>query len=158
MNPQVPITEQGLARLKEELERLTRIERPAVIKAIAEAREHGDLSENAEYHAAREKQSFIEGKIGTLRGKIGNAQVIETDKLDGDTVKFGAKVTIALTVKGSDKQVYRLVGDDEADVTVGLLGINSPLAQAMVSKKVGEDFKLTTPAGSRIFTVKKIEW
>ena len=150
----MPITEQGLASLKSKLERLTRVERPSVIKAIAAAREHGDLSENAEYHAAREKQSFIEGKIGGLQAKISNAQVIETDKLGGNTIKFGAKVTI----DDGSRHIYRLVGDDEADVGNGLLGINSPLAQALVGKAVGEEVKLTTPAGDKTFTVKKIDW
>ncbi len=158
--PKVPITEEGLTRLKKELERLTRTERPAVIKAISEAREHGDLSENAEYHAAREKQSFVEGKIGELRAKISNAEVIPIGSLDGDTVKFGAKVTINPKegAKVTDKQIFKLVGDDEADITKGLLGISSPLARAMVGKAMGDKFILTTPAGTKTFTIKQIEW
>ena len=156
----VPITAQGLKNLRQELERLVGTERPAVIRAIAEAREHGDLSENAEYHAAREKQSFIEGKIKELQGKVANAQVIETEKLDGKQVKFGATVTIAPKggAGGGATAKWQLVGDDEADIGGGRLGIGSPLAKAMVGLNEGDEFNLKTPAGNKVFTIKKVGW
>jgi len=154
----VPITEQGLKNLREELERLTGTERPTIIKAISEAREHGDLSENAEYHAAREKQSFIEGKIKAIQGKIAHAEVIETDKLDGKQVKFGATVTIQSLKAGSKPAKWQLVGDSEADIGGGKLGISSPLAKAMVGCDEGDDFELRTPGGTNTFKIKKVAW
>ena len=142
----VPMTAAGFQRLQEELKHLKGSERPAIIRAIAEARTHGDLSENAEYHAARERQSFIEGRLGELEDKIARAEVIDTSKLSGNTVKFGATVT--LVDEDTDEEVtYQLVGEFEADINGGLLSITSPLARALIAKTVGDNIEVTTPGG-----------
>ena len=126
----VPMTETGFTRMQEELRRLKGTDRPAVIRAIAEAREHGDLSENAEYHAARERQSFIEGRVLELEDKIARAEVIDVKKLNGNSVKFGA--TVVLADEETDEETkYQLVGEDEADIKQGLLSISSPLSRVL---------------------------
>lgn len=142
------MTAEGLARLEDELRVLRAEERPAVIRAIAEAREHGDLSENAEYHAAREKQSFIEGRIADLESVIPSVEVIDTSKLSGDTVRFGARVTI-VDEESEDERTYRIVGAYEADTKQGSISIASPLAQALIGKKVGASVEVPAPGGSR---------
>ena len=140
----LPMTAGGLEHLQEELKHLKHVERHAVIKAISEAREHGDLSENAEYHAARERQGFIEGRIKELESKIARADVIDVSKLSGKDIKFGAKVTL-LDDETEDRFTYQIVGIDEADIKKGLLSINSPLARALIGKSVGDTCDITTP-------------
>ena len=140
----LPMTAHGLEQLQQELKHLKNVERHAVIKAIAEAREHGDLSENAEYHAARDRQGFIEGRIKELEGKIARAEVIDVSTLSGKDIKFGATVTL-LDDETEDKITYKLVGVDEADIKKGLLSISSPLAKALISKSVGDTCDILTP-------------
>lgn len=151
----VPMTAAGAARLHEELKTLKTVDRPGVIKAIAEAREHGDLSENAEYHAARERQSFIEGRIMELEDKISRAEVIDVSKLSGNTVKFGA--TVRLADEDTDEETtYQIVGQDESDIKAGLLSISSPLARALIGKHVGDNVEVATPGGSKSYEVVEI--
>lgn len=138
------MTAGGLQQLQEELKQLKQVERHAVIKAIAEAREHGDLSENAEYHSARERQGFIEGRIKELEDKVARAEVIDISNLSGKDVKFGAIVTIA-DEETDDHMTYQIVGVDEADIKKGLLSINSPLARALIGKSIGDTCDITTP-------------
>lgn len=142
------MTAEGLARLEEELKILKAEERPAVIRAIAEARAHGDLSENAEYHAARERQSFIEGRIAELESIIPSVEVIDVAKLSGKQVRFGAHVTI-LDEESEDEKTYRIVGAYEADMKNGSISISSPLAKALLGKKVGDSVEVPAPGGAR---------
>ena len=151
----IPMTATGYKRLQEELKQLKSVERPAVIKAIAEAREHGDLSENAEYHAARERQSFIEGRVLELEDRISRAEVIDVSKLKGDAVKFGATVTVA-DEDTDEELVFQIVGQDESDIKSGLLSITSPLARALIGKTVGDNVEVATPGGSKSYEVVKI--
>jgi transcription elongation factor GreA len=151
----VPMTSVGFNRLQEELRRLKTTDRPAVIRALAEAREHGDLSENAEYHAARERQSFIEGRVLELEDKIARAEVIDVSKLSGKQVKFGATVTLA-DEETDEKAVYQIVGEDEADISKGRLSVTSPLARALIGKAIGESVEVTTPRGARSYEVVKV--
>lgn len=153
----VPMTSEGFSRLQEELKHLKSVERPTVIKAIAEAREHGDLSENAEYHAAREKQSFIEGRVAELEDKIARAEVIDVTKLSGTTIKFGAKVTLA-DEETDEETTYQLVGEDEADIKQGLLSVTSPLGRALIGKSVGDLVEVRTPGGSRSYEVISLDF
>jgi len=155
MTDKVPMTLLGFERLGEELKNLKGVERPAVIKAIAAAREHGDLSENAEYSAARERQSFIEGRIMELEDKISRADVIDVSKLDGKTIKFGATVTLVDDDSG-DKVNYQIVGEDEADIKAGLLSITSPLARALIGKQVKDSVEVTAPKGSKSYEVVRV--
>jgi transcription elongation factor GreA len=141
----IPMTPEGYEKLKEELDRLIKIERPAVIKAIAEARAHGDLSENAEYHAAREKQSFIEGRIQELQVKLARAQVIDPSKINHDKVAFGAKVKV-LDLDTEEEKEFHLVGPDEVDVKNGKISITSPVGKALIGKEVGEQVTIKAPA------------
>jgi len=153
----VPMTAVGYKRLQDELRHLKLVERPAVIKAIAEAREHGDLSENAEYHAARERQSFIEGRVLELEDKISRADVIDVSKLSGETVKFGASVTVA--DEDTDEEItYQIVGQDESDIKNGLLSITSPLARALIGKSIGDNVEVTTPNGSKSYEIVSIDF
>ena len=153
----IPITNIGFEKLEEELRTLKSVERPTVIKSIAEARDHGDLSENAEYHAAKEKQSFIEGRIADLENKISRAEVIITKKLKSNKVIFGATVT--LEEVGKKKQlVYQIVGTEEADVESGKISISSPLARALLGKKVDESVEVYSPGGSKEYEVENIEF
>ncbi len=146
------MTAEGLARLEEELRQLKAEERPAVIRAIAEARAHGDLSENAEYHAAREKQSFIEGRIAELESVIPSAEVIDTSKLSGNQVRFGAHVTV-VDEETEDEKTYRIVGQHEADMKKGSISISSPLAKALIGKKVGDSVEVPAPGGARVYEI-----
>lgn len=148
----VPMTASGYARLTEELKHLKTVERPAVIRAIAEAREHGDLSENAEYAAARERQSFIEGRVAELEDVISRADVIDPTKLSGNTVKFGACVNLADEDTG-EEQNYQIVGQYEGDIKSGLLSITAPLARALIGKTVGDTVEVTTPRGSKSYEI-----
>ncbi len=151
----IPMTVEGFSRLEEELKHLKAVERPAVIRAIAEAREHGDLSENAEYHAARERQSFIEGRVAELEDKISRAEVIDVHKLSGKQVMFGATVTL-LDEDTEEKIKYQLVGQDESDIRAGRLSISSPLARALIGKKVGDTVEVSTPGGSKSYAVVRL--
>ncbi|AIB12586.1 transcription elongation factor GreA [Azospirillum argentinense] len=146
------MTAAGYNRLQEELKHLKTVERPNVIKAIAEAREHGDLSENAEYTAARERQSFIEGRVAELEDKISRAEVIDPTKLSGSAVKFGATVTLA--DEDTDEEItYQIVGQDESDIKNGMLSIQAPLARALINKSVGDSVEVSTPGGSKVYEI-----
>jgi transcription elongation factor GreA len=151
----VPMTEAGYNRLQDELKRLKAVDRPAIIRAIAEARDHGDLSENAEYHAARERQGFIEGRVLELEDKIARAEVIDVSKLSGKLVKFGATVTLA-DEETDEKVVYQIVGEDEADISQRRLSVTSPLARALIGKGIGESIEVSTPRGARAYEVVKV--
>ncbi|WP_424959158.1 transcription elongation factor GreA [Hyphomicrobium sp. 1Nfss2.1] len=153
----VPMTVEGFRSLEAELHRLKSEERPRIIQAIAEARSHGDLSENAEYHAAKEQQGLNEARVADLEDRLGRADVIDTTKLSGDTVKFGATVT--LVDEDTDEKVkYRIVGDFEASVKDGKISISSPIARALIGKSKGDTAEVTTPKGPRSYEVLKIEW
>lgn len=148
----LPMTTEGHQALQEELRNLKSVERPNIVKAIAAAREHGDLSENAEYHAARERQSFIEGRIGELEDAIKRAEVIDTSKLKGKTVRFGATVKVA--DEETDEEItYQLVGELEADIQQRKISIGSPLGRALIGREVGDSVEVTTPNGVRYFQV-----
>ncbi len=151
------MTAEGYARLEVELKHLRQVERPDIIRAIAEAREHGDLSENAEYHAARERQSFIEGRIGELEEKIARAEVIDPSKLSGKTVKFGATVTV-VDEDTDEKNTYQIVGEDEADVAKGKLAITAPISRAMIGKTVGDSVEVRTPKGEKAYEIVKVRF
>jgi transcription elongation factor GreA len=153
----IPMTADGYGRLEEELKQLKTIERPAIIRAIAEAREHGDLSENAEYHAARERQSFIEGRVLELEDKISRAEIIDVSKLSGKVIKFGATVTL-IDEDTDEKSAYQIVGEDEADIKSKRLAITAPLARALVGKKVGDQVEVTTPGGSKSYEIAKVQF
>ncbi|MDD4887452.1 MAG: transcription elongation factor GreA [Thiomonas sp.] len=153
-----PMTRKGAEQIKQELQRLKSIERPAVIQAIADARAQGDLSENAEYDAAREKQGFIEGRIADLEGKLGTAQIIDPAELHADgRVVFGA--TVELTDESSgDEITYQIVGDDEADLKQGLISVNSPIARALIGKEAGEVAKVAAPGGVRHYEILAVHY
>lgn len=151
------MTVEGFRALEAELKMLKSEERPAVIQAIAEARSHGDLSENAEYHAAKERQSFIEGRVAELEDKLARADVIDTSKLKGDTVKFGATVSV-MDEDTEETFVYKIVGEDEADVANGKISISSPLARAMIGKEEGETAEVSAPGGAKTFEIVSIGW
>lgn len=155
MTEKIPMTLPGFQKLEEELRHLKAVERPAVIKAIAEAREHGDLSENAEYHAARERQSFIEGRIEELEDKVSRAEVIDVSKLSGKVVMFGAYIT--LVDEDTDEEVtYQIVGQDESDIKEHRLSVTAPLARALIGKSVGDSVEVTTPGGSKSYEIIKV--
>jgi transcription elongation factor GreA len=153
----VPMTAEGYSALEAELRVLKTDERPAVIAAIAEARSHGDLSENAEYHAAKERQSFIEGRIAELEDKMARAQVIDVKRLSGSTIKFGATVTV-LDEDTEDEAAYKIVGEDEADVRAGKISITSPIARALIGKEVGDVVEVAAPGGAKSYEILKLEW
>ena len=151
------MTAGGYTALDEELKRLKTLERPSVIAAISEARAHGDLSENAEYHAAKERQGWIEGRIAEIEDKISRAQVIDVSKLSGDTVKFGATVSLVDEDTEEDAR-YQVVGDHEADVREGRISLSSPLSRAMIGKAVGDVVEVSTPGGIKAYEITKVEW
>jgi transcription elongation factor GreA len=153
----VPMTVEGYQALDEELKRLKTVERPAVIGAIAEARSHGDLSENAEYHAAKERQGWIEGQIADIEDKMARAQVIDVSKLSGNQVKFGATVSV-VDEDTEDEARYQIVGEHEADVKAGRLSVTSPLARGMIGKEVGDVVEINTPGGVKSYEILKLEW
>ena len=151
------MTAEGYKALDEELKRLKTIERPAVIAAIAEARSHGDLSENAEYHAAKERQGWIEGQIADIEDRMARAQVIDVSKLSGHQVKFGA--TVSLIDEDTDEEArYQIVGEHEADVRSGRISLTSPLSRAMIGKEVGDVVEVNTPGGVKAYEITKVEW
>lgn len=151
------MTAEGHAALDSELKRLKTEERPAVIAAIAEARSHGDLSENAEYHAAKERQSFIEGRVAELEDKLARAQVIDVSKLSGKAIKFGATVTV-MDEDTEDEAVYKIVGEDEADVRAGKVSITSPIARALIGKEEGDVVEVAAPGGAKSYEIIKVQW
>lgn len=153
----IPMTSEGHTALDVELKHLKSVERPAIIAAIAEAREHGDLSENAEYHAAKEKQSFIEGRVAELEDKLARADVIDTTKLDGTRVRFGATVTL-IDVESEAESTYKIVGEDEADVSKGKISITSPIARALIGKDEGDEAEVMAPGGARSYEIAAVEY
>ncbi len=152
----IPLTRGGYAALNAELKTLKSVERPAVIRAIAEAREHGDLSENAEYHASREKQGFIETRIKELESIIGRADVIDPERLNG-SIKFGATVTL-VDEDTEEEKVYQIVGEPEADISNGKLNVASPLARALIGKEEGDSIEVRTPGGEKAYEVLSISY
>ncbi|MDW0617387.1 transcription elongation factor GreA [Mannheimia haemolytica] len=155
---QIPMTVRGAEQLREELDFLKNVRRPQIIDAIAEAREHGDLKENAEYHAAREQQGFCEGRIQEIEGKLGNAQIIDVTKMaNNGKVIFGA--TVQLVNADTDEEVtYRIVGDDEANIKEGLISVNSPIARGLIGKEVDDSVGITTPGGKVEFDIVGVEY
>ncbi|MGH6955605.1 MAG: transcription elongation factor GreA [Caulobacteraceae bacterium] len=153
----VPMTGEGFHALDEELKRLKTQERPSAIAAIAEARTHGDLSENAEYHAAKERQGWIEGRIAEIEDRIARAQIIDVSKLSGDQVKFGATVSV-VDEDTEESARYQIVGEHEADVRSGKISIASPIARAMIGKEIGDVVEVNTPGGVKAYEILKIEW
>ncbi len=153
----VPMTAAGFEKLKEELRWRQQEERPRIIEAIAEARAHGDLSENAEYHAAKEAQSLNEGRIGEVEDYVTRAEVIDLSKLDGDTIKFGATVVL-VDEDTEEEKTYQIVGDQEADVKSGRISISSPIARALIGKEVGDSIEVNAPGGARGYEILKVRW
>ncbi len=153
----LPMTVAGFAALEAELKRRQQEERPRIIQAIAEARSHGDLSENAEYHAAKESQSLNEGRIAELEDKISRADVIDVSKLSGNTIKFGATVTLIDEDTEAEKR-YQIVGDSEAEVKAGKVSISSPISRALIGKKVGDAVEVNTPGGGKSYEIVKIDY
>jgi transcription elongation factor GreA len=153
----IPMTASGFKGLEEELNQLKNVDRHAIIAAIAEARAHGDLSENAEYHAAKEKQSFIEGRVMELEDQIGRADVIDISKLSGTSVKFGATVTLA-DEDTDEERKYQIVGDVESDAKRGRISISSPIARALIGKSKGDTVEVTAPGGARSYEIVKVEF
>lgn len=153
----VPVTKEGYVAMEAELKELKNVVRPEIIKAIADAREHGDLKENAEYHAARERQSFTEGRIGELEYKIGHADVIDVASLSGNTVKFGAKVK--LVDEDTEEEVaYQIVGDDEADLKQRKISYTAPIARALMGKSVGSSVEVHTPKGEKYYEILSVKF
>jgi transcription elongation factor GreA len=152
----VPLTAKGFAKLDAELKKLKSVERPAIIAAIAEAREHGDLSENAEYHAARERQSFVEGRIRELEGLIGRSEVIDPSRLSGP-IKFGATVVL-IDEDNDEEKTYQIVGEQEAAIEQGLLNLKSPLARALIGKEPGDSVEVRTPGGLRSYEIRAVSF
>ena len=153
----IPMTAAGHKALDEEMKHLKTVERPAVIAAIAEAREHGDLSENAEYHAAKERQGWIEGRLAELEDKLARAQVIDVTKMDGDTVRFGATVTV-VDEDTDEESTYKVVGEDESDVKAGKVSLTSPLARALMNKEVGDVVEVNAPGGLKSYEILTVAW
>jgi len=153
----VPMTGEGYQALDDELKRLKTQERPAVIAAISEARTHGDLSENAEYHAAKERQGWIEGRIAVIEDQIARAQIIDVSKLSGAQVKFGATVSV-VDEDTEESARYQIVGEHEADVRLGKISIASPIARAMIGKETGDVVEVNTPGGVKAYEILKVEW
>ncbi|MFT5774130.1 transcription elongation factor GreA [Hyphomonas sp.] len=153
----IPMTAEGHVALQTELKALKSVERPSIIAAIAEARQHGDLSENAEYHAAKEKQSFIEGRISEIDDKLARADVIDVSKFSGTKIRFGATVTI-VDVETEESQTYKIVGEDEASVKLGKISVTSPIARAMIGKEEGDEAEVSAPAGARAYEITKVEY
>ena len=152
-----PMTLGGFRAIEEEIKRLKTVERPEVVRAIAEARSHGDLSENAEYHAAKERQSFIEGRLAELEDKLSRAEVIDPTKLSGNQIKFGAIVELA-DEDTDEESTYQIVGEHESDIKNGRLSISAPLARALIGKTVGDSVEVTTPGGTKSYEVIKVQF
>lgn len=157
MSQSIPMTPDGYQRLQEELKKLIRIERPAVVQAIAEARGHGDLSENAEYEAAKDRQAFIEGRIKELNDKIARAQVINPADLDGNKVVFGATVTL-FDPDANTEVTYQIVGEDEADIKSGKISVTSPVGKALIGHRLDEEVRIKVPSGMKIYEITDIRF
>ncbi|MFB6262012.1 MAG: transcription elongation factor GreA [Bradymonadaceae bacterium] len=155
--PQIPMTREGFEQLKEELEHLKKVERPKVVEAIEEARGHGDLSENAEYDAAKEKQGFVEGRIQELESMIAQAQVIDPSELSGDRVKFGATVTI-FNLETDEEKTYKIVGKEEADIEDNEISYTSPIANALIGQEVADEVTIDTPSGEKLVEIIEVEF
>jgi transcription elongation factor GreA len=153
----VPITKRGAEKLREELHKLKTVDRPKVIEAIATAREHGDLKENAEYHAAREQQSFIEGRVKDIEGKLSHAEIIDVTKLSGERIVFGATVELAAEETG-DEVTYQIVGEDEADIKDNLISITSPIARALIGKNIGDIATVIAPGGEKEYEILDVKY
>ena len=153
----IPMTDAGYTALEQELKHRQQVERPRIIQQITDARTHGDLSENAEYHAAKEAQSLNEGRIAELEDKLARADVIDVSKLSGDSITFGATVTL-VDEDTDQKKVWQIVGEPEADAKKGRISITSPIARALINKKKGENVEVNTPGGAKAYAIKKIEW
>jgi transcription elongation factor GreA len=157
MVEKIPMTKAGYAALEEELKQRQSVDRPRIIEQIAEARSHGDLSENAEYHAAKEQQSHNEGRIAELEDQLARSEIIDVSKLSGDTIKFGATVTL-IDEDTEKKAVWQIVGESEADARTGRISITSPLARALIGKKKGASVEVVAPGGAKAYEVTKVEW
>jgi transcription elongation factor GreA len=157
MVEKIPMTQAGYVALENDLKHRQQVERPRIIEQIAEARSHGDLSENAEYHAAKEQQSHNEGVIAELEDKLARADIIDVSKLSGDTIKFGATVTL-IDEDTEQKKVWQIVGEPEADAKKGRISITSPLARALIGKKTGASVEVVAPGGAKAYEVTKVEW
>ncbi|MBX9725669.1 MAG: transcription elongation factor GreA [Rickettsiales bacterium] len=157
MMEKIPMTQTGYTRMEKELKNLKSVERPAVIAAISEARAHGDLKENAEYHAAKERQSFIEGRIQELEAVISRAEIIDVAAMTGDAIKFGATVTV-VDEDTEEKITYQIVGDYEADIKRNLISTSAPIGRALIGKKLGASVEVITPKGARFYEVLKVEY
>ena len=153
----LPMTAAGYAVLEQELKHRQQVERPRILQQITDARTHGDLSENAEYHAAKEQQSLNEGQIAELEDKLARAEVIDVSKLSGDTIKFGATVTL-IDEDTDKKQVWQIVGEPEANAKNGKISITSPLARALINKRKGDTVEVVTPGGAKAYEIAKVEW
>lgn len=152
-----PITPEGAARLRDELHTRKTVERPAITQAIAEARAHGDLSENAEYHAARERQGFNEARIKDIEDKLARAEIIDPSKIEGDRVAFGARVKL-LNTETDEEVVYRILGADEADIKQGSISITAPMARSLLGREIGDEVKVRTPAGERVYEILEVDF
>ena len=152
-----PVTAQGFARLEAELKQLKTVDRPGIIAQIVEAREHGDLSENAEYHAARDKQSFLEGRIKELEAYVSRAEIFDLSQVDNDKIQFGATVTL-MDLDTNVSRKYQIVGEPEADIRENRLSLSAPISRALMGKGVGDDVEVTTPGGVRYYEVKEITY
>ncbi len=157
MSQTVPMTPEGYQKLQEELKHLIRVERPRVVQDIAEARAHGDLSENAEYDAAKDRQGFVEGRIAEINGKMARAQVIDVSTLDTDKVVFGATVTV-YDDESESESTYRIVGEDESDIKQGLISVSSPVAKALIGHRMGDEVQIRVPSGIRIYEIIDIKF
>jgi transcription elongation factor GreA len=157
MDGQIPMTPEGNVRLREELKQLKEVERHKISREIGVAREHGDLSENAEYHAAKERQGWIEARIKDLEDKLSRAEIIDPTKLHGSKVAFGARVKLS-NIETEEESVYRLVGADEADLNQGSISITSPLARSLIGREVGDEVKVRMPAGERHYEILEVEY
>ena len=153
----VPMTAEGHSAMMDEVKHLKTVERPRIIKAIEEACSHGDLSENAEYHAAREQQGWTEARVAELEDKLSRAEIIDISKLSGDTVMFGAKVTL-IDEETDEKTAYQIVGEFEADVKKGKISVSSPIARAIIGKKKGDSVEVNTPGGGKSYEINKVAW
>jgi transcription elongation factor GreA len=153
----VPMTAAGHAAMMDEIKHLKSVERPRIIRAIEEARSHGDLSENAEYHAAKDQQGWTEARVAELEDKISRAEVIDISKLSGDTVKFGARVTL-VDEDTEDEAVYQIVGEFEADVKKGMISVTSPIARAIIGKRSGDSVEVSTPGGGKSYEIVKVRF
>ena len=153
----VPMTAEGHAAMMDEVKHLKTVERPRIIKAIEEARSHGDLSENAEYHAAKEQQGWTEARVAELEDKISRADVIDISKLSGKTVMFGARVTL-VDEESDEESTYQIVGEFEADVKKGKISVTSPIARAIIGKSVGDSVEVATPGGGKSYEILKVKW